>query len=110
RHDFDLGVEERPAGGDVVLPAVPGAAQDLPLAPVLELVDLRRQRRAGHLAEADARALVPTDVLERVVRALDVEDADLAAVDAVDLATARRDVGRGGDRVLLGLHYRRRSP
>src|SRR4030095_3548822 len=92
RDHADLLVAERAAGLDVVLPAVPGAAQDLALAPVLELVDLRGQGRAGHLAEAAPRARVDADVLERVVGAVQVEDADLAALDLEDLAPARWDV------------------
>src|SRR3989442_111608 len=97
----DLLVEQRAAGLDVVLPAVPRAAEDLALAPVLELVDLRRQGRPGHLAEADAGALVDADVLERVVGAVEVEDPDLAALDLEDLAPAGRDVLDARDRMLV---------
>src|SRR5262249_42476307 len=102
RHDPDARVEQRPSGRDVVLPAVPGAAQYPALEPVLELVDPRGQRRPRHLAEAHPRTLVSADVLERVVLAAEIEAPDLAPLDLQDLASAQRYVLHRRDQVLLG--------
>src|SRR5262249_47587687 len=95
----DVWIEERPPGRDVVLPLVPGTAQHPTLQTVLELVDLRGQGGAAELAQTDPRALMGADVLERVERAVEVEDADLAALHAHDLASAGWDLAHPGDDV-----------
>lgn len=83
-HDFDrvgrdahLRVENGLARPDVVLPLVPRAAQDLSLPPVAIFVDLRRQRRANDLPEANPRALMRAGILQRIKCPLEIENADL---------------------------------
>src|SRR5215218_9965422 len=90
-------VGQRAARRDLELPAMPLAAQDLPLAPVDEVAAGRRQHGPGDPAGAQLATLVRAAVVERVEAAVDVEDADAAPGDLDDAALARRQLGRCAD-------------
>ena len=68
---------------------VPGfVAEDAAFLAVLKLVDRGRLGRADHPAQAHPRGLMRARVLERMKLAVEIENADLAPLDADDLATA----------------------
>src|SRR6478672_6904689 len=81
-HDAHLRIEDGLAGGDVVLPGMPWAAQNAAFLAVLELVDGPRQRGADDPTEADARGLMRTRVLQREKLAIQVEHADFATFES----------------------------
>src|SRR5262245_64553050 len=93
-----LGVEDRASGGQVELPAVPGAAQDLALSLEGVVAGPVRAHETGGRAKAERAGLVWAAVEDGVVPAADVEDADRTAVDFDQLAAAVGDLAETGDR------------
>src|SRR5262249_37673939 len=99
-----LRVAPRLAGADVVLPAMPGAAQELAPARQAIVAGAIRQHERADLAEAQRAAGVRAAVGERKEFAVEIEDADLASADADDPAGAGRDIA--GPRDDLPAHGR----
>src|SRR5688572_30919195 len=95
-------IDQKLAGADVELPAVPGAADDLVLAAVDELPAVGRAGRAGYRALAERGAAMRADVEKRVVAPLHIEDADGAAVQRHDLRPVRRNVRSRAGELLFG--------
>src|SRR5260364_240887 len=87
------------AGGELELPAVPGAAQEFPVAFEAIVAGTRGLRDAGDDAGADPRAAMRTAVQQRMQPSVDVEQCDLAAVDEGGPARARRQFVGGTDDV-----------
>src|SRR5688500_12764322 len=94
------GVEPGLAGLDVVLPAVPGAANDLAGPGVAVLAGRRRGDQAGGATVAERAALVRAAVADREVLAAEVEDADRAPGDVDDLPRPGRNLVDRRDDVL----------
>src|SRR5262249_29035731 len=92
-----LGVEDGAAGGEIELPAVPGAAQDLALSLEGVVAAPGRAHEASGRAEAERTGLVWAAVEDGVVPAADVEDADRTALDFYQLAAAVGDLAETGD-------------
>src|SRR5262249_53545225 len=90
---------DRAAGGEVELPAVPRAAQNLAITRPHVLARGGRQGHPLDTAQAERTALVRTTISQGVERAVDVEDADGAAVDINDLPLAGRQIGDCADDV-----------
>src|SRR5262249_6462227 len=108
--DAHVGIEDRRTGGDVVFPGVPGTAQDPPFLTVPILVHGRWQGGADDAAQADSRGLVGARILERVERAVQVEDSDLTTLEADDLAATGRDLVHPADDMAGHQRGSRRSP
>ena len=74
-------VKDRAPCRQIKLPAVPGAANDLPIAIPAILTRLAGQRRTGDMPPTKGRQLVGTGVTQGVVLTLNVKDADGATID-----------------------------
>src|SRR4029079_13398373 len=106
----DLGPGHALPGRHVELEPVPGARDDLALVTPGQLPagHVAVDERAGGGAGTQGAALMRAEVRQRVQRAADVEDAELAIARANDRMAAGRQVGREADPVAL-LHLRHRA-
>src|SRR5215831_12217695 len=89
---------------DIELPAVPGATDELPRTRQAIFPGRARLRQADDHASAQLGALVRTAVGQGKIFAADIEEADLAAACADNLAAARLDLA--GARNDLAAHCR----
>src|SRR5262249_7874385 len=105
-----VGIAPGLAGADVEFPAMPGAAHEFALAGDAVGAGTARSHEADHPALAHRPAAAPLALARRPagVRAavgkreecaVDVEHADLTALDGDELLFARLDLARGGDDV-----------
>src|SRR5690606_29967035 len=83
-----LGIAPRLAGADVEFPAVPRAAHELTLALDAVLAGTIGQHDAGDHPGAQRPSLMRTAVGDGKILAVDIEDADLAALHFHDLVLA----------------------
>src|SRR5918998_2239311 len=100
----DVGVGHAPAGGNVVLEAVPGTGHDLAFVDPLELpvpFGPGDEGAQGRLPFAQRPRLVRTQVRKAVQSATDVEDPDLAPPDLYHLVGALGKVRYGPHRVFV---------
>src|SRR5207302_9648221 len=94
-----VGLAEGAAGGEVELPAMPGAAKDLAVARPEVFTGSGGKGHAFDAAEAERAALVRAAIAQGVEGAVDVEDADGAALDIDDLPAAGGHIGNQADDV-----------
>ena len=86
--DAEFMVVEGLAGSDVEFPLVPGAFEDFAFAGVGHAGEAVGADEGAEAAAAEGAGPVRADVAEGVVVAVEVEDADFAAVNGYDFAAA----------------------
>ena len=86
--DAEIGVGEGVAGFEVEFPLVPRAFEDFAFAGVGHAGEADGEDEGAEAVTAEGASPVGADVAEGVVVAVEVEDADLAAVNGYDFAAA----------------------